>query len=323
MGTITHHVLRGRRWWWPLAIVATLVLIYYASLPFVGVHFLKVCHRGSYGPPDACDSWDTLTAAFLRTGYFLDEHNGAVSALASVAVAAFTAVLWLSTDKLWAEARAQRQDARKSGLASAISARAALRSARAAQLTAEAAEVQAKLLGAQADLLEKQHGLARLQYFSEHRPKLKVQDAYLSNDGTAVIYELVNVGGSEATITAGFVAADIVTDQRRFKDTMAGNLDGIENAKIAAGELRLFSRPLTPNLSMLLRFPSVSRLADPADPASQGGHADAIYLFGALVYVDVRGSEFGVERLAVFRRIWSSKRSMFVRTGDPDHEFSY
>ena len=40
-------------------------------------------------------------AIILRAGIWADEHNGLVAAFAGVAVAAFTGVLWGSTEKLW------------------------------------------------------------------------------------------------------------------------------------------------------------------------------------------------------------------------------
>lgn len=108
---------------------AALVLLYYVAMPVIGPHFLHVCHKGKYGPPDECSSWDALTAIALRVFYFLDEHNGTISAIASVAVAGFTAVLWWSTDKLWTEARAQQELTRESVKASVASAEAAAKAA--------------------------------------------------------------------------------------------------------------------------------------------------------------------------------------------------
>jgi hypothetical protein len=44
-------------------------------------------------------------------GRFLDTHNGAISALAAIAVAGFTLALWRSTDRLWEASEQQRADA--------------------------------------------------------------------------------------------------------------------------------------------------------------------------------------------------------------------
>jgi hypothetical protein len=88
---------------WKVALlaIAALLALYYLSIPVFGPHFAEVCSKGEQGKPDQCAYWDAVTAVILRGLIFADEHNGSIAALAGVAVAIFTAVLWVSTDKLW------------------------------------------------------------------------------------------------------------------------------------------------------------------------------------------------------------------------------
>lgn len=123
-----------------LLVLGALLVSYYVTIPLVGPHFSEVCRKGEYGPPDDCQSWDVVTAAILRTINGLDDHSGLMAALTGAVVAFFTGVLWWATEKLWGEARQQRKDTRKGGLASVIASRAALRSSRAAEKSANTAE---------------------------------------------------------------------------------------------------------------------------------------------------------------------------------------
>ena len=133
MGTTAHNPLEGRRWWWPIAGVALLVLAYYLTIPIVGPYFLKVCHRATQGAPEGCIDWDILTALVLTAFDWLDDHNGVVGAIAGLMVAGFTGVLWWSTEKLWAEAKIQQGLTRESIAASVASADAAAKAANVAE----------------------------------------------------------------------------------------------------------------------------------------------------------------------------------------------
>jgi hypothetical protein len=130
-----------KRSWKPLLGLLSAVVLAYSALAWTGhTPSAEVCSKGEYGPPDQCASYDIVTAFLRRLFVFLDEHNGLVAAFAGVVVAFFTGVLWNATVKLWSEARQQRQDFRKGGLAGVIAARAALRSSRAAEKSANTAE---------------------------------------------------------------------------------------------------------------------------------------------------------------------------------------
>jgi hypothetical protein len=64
------------------------------------------------------------------TGQFLDAHGGAITALAALIMASFTALLWISTDKLWVQTLEAGRTARISADAASKNANAALLAAR-------------------------------------------------------------------------------------------------------------------------------------------------------------------------------------------------
>ena len=90
-----------------LVIFTATLFIYYLLIAVFGANYAEVCSKGRYGPPDNCSSYDIVSASFGRAFVFVDEHNGLFAAIASVAVAAFTGVLWIATEKLWRTSDAQ------------------------------------------------------------------------------------------------------------------------------------------------------------------------------------------------------------------------
>lgn len=91
-----------------ILVAATAVLLaYYLSIPLLGAHYAEACRHGFGGAPNDCSSWDVVTASILRAYIWADEQAGFVAAISSVAVAVFTAVLWVATDRLWHSANDQ------------------------------------------------------------------------------------------------------------------------------------------------------------------------------------------------------------------------
>jgi hypothetical protein len=183
------------------------------------------------------------------------------------------------------------------------------------------ADRQTALLGEQADILVMQKEIQRLQFFAEHRPRLVLKDVFFSSpdDFGDLTFELTNTGGSDAKITGGFVALNIVNDLRQFKNRTEGDLGSAAGAVLKAGELRQFSRMSPPNVSFCLRFPDARRIKNDDIPDLPDG---PLYFFGAILYVDARGEERGIERLSVFRRQWMFGAEHFARSDNPDHEYA-
>ena len=195
-----------------------------------------------------------------------------------------------------------------------------------AALAADLAGKQMALSGRQTDLAEKQHGLGREQFFATHRPRLVLKDVFFDEDN--LVFELVNIGGSDAKIVGGFVVLAFVSDERRFKDAREGNRQGLDGAVFSAGQLRQFKgdvpaaiRDQLTRMATLAHFPDAARIRNADNPAPP---MQDIYFFGAIQYVDGRGEEFGVTRLSAFRRLYVIDGPLggFKRTGNPDHEYA-
>ena len=283
-----------------LASVAALVAVYFAFVNAGAVPYAKVCSKGVEAQQDRCTYWDAVTAIVLRFIVFLDDHNGTVAALAGLAVAGFTFALWASTEKLWREAT--------------DSGRLGRRTAYAALVAARAARLQAGWAERQTEIIEKQKELQRLEYYATHRPRLVVKTAFLTLDGAPSL-TIANIGGMSATITDGWAALGHIDDERWFQQLgpdgsyVTADLSG---KSVAAGEV------------IAVEFENVADVALEmiGATAGLGLSIDRLFLFGRFQYVDDRSEEFGVKRLAVFRRWWSVADRAFVRTGNPDHEYS-
>jgi hypothetical protein len=197
---------------------------------------------------------------------------------------------------------------------------AALKSAEAAEQMARAADLQYKFAGKQTEILERQQGLLNAQFLVEHRPKVVLKNLYFTKDKdfSEVTYELFNSGGSEANIISGFIGVDFVKDERQFiwgRDEAVAEEDWITSeGNIVIGPGFPEIRPYAVNDTLAVIFSiAEERRAD---------ILGKVYFYGRVVYVDVRGEEFGIKRMSVFRRIWDPVSKGFVRTGNPDHEYS-
>lgn len=92
-----------------------------------------VCDKDAYSGKEECPTYPILIAPFAWLIATCDNHAGAFTALAGIAVAYFTFTLKRSTDKLWQASEDQRKDGRKAILASLVSADAAKKSAKTAE----------------------------------------------------------------------------------------------------------------------------------------------------------------------------------------------
>jgi hypothetical protein len=118
-------------------------------------------------------------------GLFLNENSGAIGAIATVIMAAFTGTLWWSTES----------------------------TGRLTVKTVDLAEKQFLMEGQQADLAGKQHGLQRLQYIAANRPRLRIRGIAVEPsgpDGSGSLFRrgltlkgkliIANIGATDAII---------------------------------------------------------------------------------------------------------------------------
>jgi hypothetical protein len=95
--------------------------------------YADICEQAKNASNENCTTHNIAFVAIWHIGKFLEEHNGAVTAVATFFIAIFTVVLAVSTNKLWDEARENRKLTILSVNAAAASANASSRLAKASK----------------------------------------------------------------------------------------------------------------------------------------------------------------------------------------------
>lgn len=161
---------------------------------------------------------EIIGAWWWCSGLFVDQNGTAITALATIAMAAFTGTLW------WSTAGTAKLTAR----------------------TVDLAEKQFLMEGRQADLAEKQHALQRLQYYATHRPRVRVRSVSGPiRKGSADIFRVVvaNAGESTAYITSyGIQAFD--HDGEAASEILLNPVAPFDDAKLASGDGYIFDTEL-------------------------------------------------------------------------------
>jgi hypothetical protein len=133
---------------------------------------------------------------------FLEDHNGALTALATIVMAIFTALLWISTRKLWLAG--ERQAARSKEEFEYTKAK--------LSESADQAQKQTLLVGLQTDILEKQKEISRQQFLATHRSRVVLREAFIASelgDPVLVRYVLANIGGNECRIVQSAMLVEV------------------------------------------------------------------------------------------------------------------
>lgn len=265
--------------------------------------------------------FEPTQAAALRAAS-THASTDAANILASERVAYYTKVLAIFTGALAGFAVVQLWFLLRADSIAAESASAATVAARAAEKAAESAGAQIGISGRQVDLLDQQKQIQRLQFFAEHRPKLVLRDVYLTDPSSydVVSFELSNMGGTAAKIIGGFVAFTRVSSERDFKDPKSWALGTASQSRIEPGEMAVFKCNAATGLATHLRYPGMDRIINLDDPdPPKLAHT---YFFGVIQYSDERTDGQAVVRSTVFRRLFHQGDSLFMRTGNPDHEYA-
>ena len=97
------------------------VLFWTGSIP----EYAQICEHDKNTGQENCATHHISSVIIWSIGNFLERHNGAITAIATIIIAVFTWRLWWSTNNLWSAAE-------KSGVVAAVAANAAKASADAA-----------------------------------------------------------------------------------------------------------------------------------------------------------------------------------------------
>ena len=162
-----------KRKWLTFALCIALVVLVLAALSFFIPIYPEICSGDEQPGNEACSTHYIATFVLLSVGEFLEAHDGAIVAIATIFIAWFTyqlrsATVGLkdSTDKFWSAGKSQ-----------------------------------IALIGRQTDLAEKQHDLQWNEYFATHRPRIVVTRLTADlrpNSPVRINFTFINNG--EATI---------------------------------------------------------------------------------------------------------------------------
>jgi hypothetical protein len=157
--------------------------------------------------------------------------------------------------------------------------------------------------------------LARAEFVSTHRPKIILRDAHLI--GEEVLYMLVNVGATSATVVESWIMAEFVETGTRLRPLRSFGHDDLGRLNFAGGESKDLTYPLPAEISFAIKFPGTRRIGIEDRPAVFGER----YFVGVLVYED----DLRVKRRSIFRRRWDDKSLTFSRLSpeeERDQEYS-
>jgi hypothetical protein len=111
-------------------VVCNIIVLAFAFLPIVDS---EICKETYHKSNENCSAYELFLFLFARIFDFVHRYEGAFTAASTIAVAVFTWRLWISTDRLWDEAKESRRLTILSVNAAGASANAASRSAKATE----------------------------------------------------------------------------------------------------------------------------------------------------------------------------------------------
>jgi hypothetical protein len=162
-------------------------------------------------------------------------------------------------------------------------------------------------------IMEKQTKIIERQHIATHRPKLIVRNAELWNANedprTFVHFEVVNIGGSDATSYRSGVEAINVPIRPRKPYVLIGNEDFLGGESLSPGESTSYTHisPMLRNALAILEMQTRNR-----PPA-----VEVFVCRGIIAYND----ENGVMRRTGFWREYDFGAQRFRPSDDPDYEY--
>lgn len=270
-----------KRKWLTLAWCLLLIALVLVAVSFSVPIYTDVCGKNEQTGEEECSAHYIATFVLLSVGNFLEDHDGAIVAIATVFIAWFTyqlrsATVGLknSTDRLW-----------------------------------EAGEKQIAFVGKQLDLAEKQHGLAREEYFASHPPRITV--TRMSADlriGVPIRIEFVYFNNGQAKTkkchwNAGFVLLDKV-GAIHGNFSYETNQSGWHESELAIGTGM--------TVSVVDKMP-----LDHRDLAELENQTKYLHVIGTIICED----PLGVHRVMGFCRWYDFSHRRFHVVDDPEYEF--
>jgi hypothetical protein len=140
--------------------------------------------------------------------------------------------------------------------------------------------------------------LARAELIQTHRPRIILRDVWLEKDKGEILYMLINVGGTKATIVESWVLAEFIQKGGAIRPLRSYGHDDLGKLTFAAGEMKDLTYRIPSGIAAYIRFPDMMRIGV-EDKPPMIGH---FYFTGAILYSDDAGNK----RRSVFRRRWDT-----------------
>jgi hypothetical protein len=264
-------------------------------------------------------------ALLSATWTWLDTNEkplGIVIAVAALLVATGAAVigafLWKATERLAVSTEDLAQAA-----TGQITEMALARNLAERQL--DLAEKRFLLTGRQCDLAEKQHGLQRLQYIAEHRPRIRVRSIGLARSPAGLLFQGErNVKGGLVLVNAGASDAKIRQAMYRFFWAI-GDLPMVpplQDDDPVAPLFPEYPHTLEGHGSYFTFVESAALLTDEEAHEIRGGGPTHFYIMGAVLFSDwdLKDRWMGFCREYVAPKN-AGGDGRFVPVGNPDYEY--
>ena len=155
--------------------------------------------------------------------------------------------------------------------------------------------------------------LARAEFIQTHRPQIILRDVWMENNKQEILYILVNIGGTKATVVESWILAEFIPRGRFIRPLRSYGHDDLGRLTFAAGEMKDLTYRVPGEISAYIMFPDAMRIGAENEPPMIGH----FYFTGTILYSDDAGNK----RRSVFRRRWDSLSEGFDRA-DPDLEYA-
>lgn len=281
---------------WPLAVLGVTFLIFMSTQ--AASYRQCVADRETPHPQNKkYDFSEHVTTFIVCEGVAIDANGNLLTALATIAVAAFTGTLWWASAGQYDLLKKQTEFARQ----------------------------QVAIQGRQTDIQEKQHAVGRLQFLAEYPPRLRVRHVSVHDSGEIVgqpgmFDHNTKVTGGLVVVNAGATKAKIAESRYRIFCSRTG-LPAAAPYDTTFHNLLLVGQILDVGESCAIPIADDIVLTPPPMGVDRVmrqfvNERWSLYVMGQIRYED----EGGHERFMGFCRIWRPD-GKFAAVNDPDYEY--